>query len=112
VEYQSVRQMQGAVALLCDATVAGSAAIGEIHAQTAGVPYAVLKQIPLVRGPAGRIEKVQSCIIVAIYQSIHTISTLSAFVATHALATLANKTAGEGEMPAGHSPAVSECRSL
>jgi uncharacterized protein (DUF2236 family) len=112
VDNQSVRQMQGAVDLLRDATVAGSVAIGEIHARTAGVPYAVLKHIPLARGPAGRIEKVQSCITVAVYQSIHTFSTLSAFVAKHALDTLVNKTAGEGEMPAGHSSAVLERRSL
>jgi hypothetical protein len=93
VEEQSVRQMQGAVDLLCDATVATSDAIGEAHTQTASVPYAVLKRIPLVRGPAGRIESIQSCITVVVYESIRTISVLGAFVATQALGALGHKTA-------------------
>ena len=85
--------MQGAVDLLCDATVATSDAIGEAHAQTANVPYAVLKSIPLVRGPAGRIESIQSRITVVVYESIRTISVFSAFVATQALGAIGHKAA-------------------
>lgn len=95
MEQQSVRQMQGAVELARDATVAATTAIGEVHTQSANVPYAILKQIPLVRSPAGRIERIQSCITVVVYQSIHTISMLSASVATQALGAFEHKAAGK-----------------
>jgi hypothetical protein len=95
VEKQSVRQMQGAVGLARDATAAVTSAIGDVHTQTANVPYAILKQIPLVRGPVVRIERVQSCITVVVYQSIHTISTLSAFVVTQALGAFEHKSTGK-----------------
>jgi hypothetical protein len=95
VEKQSIRQLQGAAELLRDATVAISAAIGETHAQTASVPYTVLKRIPLVRGPARRIETIQSHITVVVYQSIRTLTTLSAFVVTQALGAFEHDTAGK-----------------
>ena len=85
--------MQGVVDLLRDVTVATFDAIGEAHAQITNVPYAVLKRIPLVRGPTGRIESIQSCITVVFYESIRMISLFSAFVATQALGTLRDKTA-------------------
>ena len=93
MEEQSVRQMQGVVELLRDAAVATSHAIGEAHARIANVPYAVLKRIPLVRGPSGRIESIQLCITAVFYASFRTISVRSAFVATQALGTLGHKTA-------------------
>jgi hypothetical protein len=94
LDNQSVRQMQGVVDLLRDGTVAASDRISKAHAQTACVPYAILKSIPLVRVPAERIESIQSCITVVVYQSVRAISTLSAFAAAQAISASENRTAG------------------
>jgi hypothetical protein len=85
MEEQTVRQLHGAVDLLRDATVEGAGAIETVHVQTAHVPYNVLKRIPLIGGPAGRIEQVQGFITSGIYRSVRVLAALSAFAAAKAL---------------------------
>lgn len=60
MEERTVRQLQGAVELLRDGVQGAAAALGTVQEEIAGIPYAALRQVPLVRGPAavaGRAQK-------------------------------------------------------
>jgi hypothetical protein len=85
VEKQTVRQLQGAIDLLHDATTAAADAIGTAQADTARVPYAVLKAIPGIRRPAAMVERTQSGITELVYWSIRSITVVSTAAASRVL---------------------------
>lgn len=85
MQEQTRHQMQGAVELLRDATQGAAGAIGTAHEDIAAIPYAVLRRIPLLAGPAGAIERTQLGITRLAYRSVGAIAGAAAAVATRLL---------------------------
>ncbi len=85
MDKQTVRQLQGAIDLLHDATTAVAGAVGTSQTGTARVPYAVLKSIPGIRKPAAMVERTQSNITELVYWSIRSITVVSTAAAGRVL---------------------------
>jgi hypothetical protein len=91
MEQQTVRQLEGVVALLNDATMSGSRAISGAQAEIAAVPYAVLKRLPGIGAVAAVIERSQVTITRGVYWSIRTISGVTTVAATVAVREIARR---------------------
>jgi hypothetical protein len=92
MEPQTVRQVEGAVELLNDATTGGSRAIAGAQAEIAAVPYTVLKRLPGIGRVAAVIERSQATITRGVYWSVRTISGISAAAATVVVREIARRT--------------------
>jgi hypothetical protein len=90
-----MRQIEGLVTLVRDATVAAADAIEVAHVDTARTPYAILQRVPLVKRPARQIAQLQFGITATVYYSIRAIAKSSAGLAVRALTILENRTAAE-----------------
>jgi hypothetical protein len=81
MDEQTVRQLQGAVELLRDGVQGAAAAIGTAQEEIAGIPYAVLRAIPVVKGPAAAAERAQSDITGLAYGSVRAVTGVTAAAA-------------------------------
>ncbi len=88
MERQTARQVQGAVDLLHDATTTAANTIGAIQVETADLTYTILKQIPVVTGPAAAIERFHLSITRGVYVSVRGVSTVVALATAFVLARL------------------------
>jgi hypothetical protein len=88
MQKQTVQQMQGAVELLRDAVQVGTEKIGAAHQEIADVPYRILRRVPVVSGPAGTVEHMQTGITQWAYTSVAAIAWLVAAAAKRLLQTV------------------------
>lgn len=72
---QTIQRWRGLAALVHEAVDAGSRAIERVHLDTAGRPFAILEQVPVVAAPSKLVHVVHDAIVTTTYAGVRLVNT-------------------------------------